>query len=85
MSGQEVFGVEQTRLRTIFNARWYLDTYADIAAAGVDPFVHFLEFGLIEGRLVVVGYTPRGADRHVFSMRKANDREQARIGPILGL
>ena len=42
-------------------------------------------FGLLEERLVVVGYTPRGADRHVFSMRKANDREQARIGPILGL
>jgi hypothetical protein len=42
-------------------------------------------FGLLDDRLVVVGYTPRGADRHVFSMRKANDREQTRIGPILGL
>ncbi|MFH1813895.1 MAG: BrnT family toxin [Pseudomonadota bacterium] len=42
-------------------------------------------FALLNERLVVVGYTPRGADRHVFSMRKANDREQARIGPILGL
>lgn len=42
-------------------------------------------FGLLAERLVVVGYTTRGADRHVFSMRKANDREQARIGPILGL
>jgi uncharacterized protein len=40
-------------------------------------------FGLLEGRMVVVGYTPRGADRHVFSMRKANDREQARIAPLL--
>ena len=35
--------------------------------------------------MVVVGYTPRGADRHVFSMRKANEREQARIGPKIGL
>ena len=42
-------------------------------------------FGLLGERLVVVGYTPRGAVRHVFSMRKANDREQARIGPLLGL
>ena len=40
-------------------------------------------FGLLAGRMVVVGYTPRGADRHVFSMRKANAREQARIGPLL--
>ena len=40
-------------------------------------------YGLLEGRIVVVGYTPRGADRHVFSMRKANEREQARIAPLL--
>ena len=42
-------------------------------------------FGVLHGRIVVVGYTPRGADRHIFSMRKANDREKARITPILGL
>jgi hypothetical protein len=42
-------------------------------------------YGLLEGRMVVVGYTPRGADRHVFSMRKANEREQARIGPKIGI
>ena len=42
-------------------------------------------FGMLRDRMVVVGYTPRGADRHVFSMRKANDREQARIAPLLGL
>ena len=41
--------------------------------------------GKLEGRLVVIGYTPRGADRHVFSMRKANDREKARIASLLGL
>lgn len=40
-------------------------------------------YGVLEGRMVVVGYTPRGADRHIFSMRKANDREQARIAPLL--
>lgn len=41
--------------------------------------------GVLHGRIVVVGYTPRGADRHVFSMRKANDREKTRIAPLLGL
>jgi len=40
-------------------------------------------YGLLEGRLVIVGYTPRGADRHVFSMRKANEREKNRIAPLL--
>lgn len=42
-------------------------------------------YGLLHGRVVVIGYTPRGADRHVFSMRKANDREQTRLAPYLGL
>ncbi len=40
-------------------------------------------YGMLEGRMVVVGHTPRGADRHVFSMRKANEREQKRIAPLL--
>ena len=40
-------------------------------------------FGKLEGRMVVIGYVPRGADRHVFSMRKANDREKRRIAPFL--
>ncbi len=42
-------------------------------------------FGVLQNRLVVVGYTPRGAVRHVFSMRKANEREQARFAPYFGL
>lgn len=40
-------------------------------------------YGLLAGRMVVVGYTPRGADRHIFSMRKANEREEARVAPLL--
>ena len=47
--------------------------------------VRIICFGLLAGRMVAVGNTPRGADRHVFSMRKANEREQNRIGPHLGL
>jgi len=42
-------------------------------------------YGTLAGRLVVVGYTPRGAVRHIFSMRKANVREKDRVGPLLGL
>ena len=40
-------------------------------------------YGYLMSRMVVVGYTPRGEDRHVFSMRKANAREEARIAPLL--
>jgi uncharacterized DUF497 family protein len=32
-------------------------------------------------RLVVVGYVPRARSRHIFSMRKANGREQERLAP----
>jgi len=42
-------------------------------------------YGLLAGRVVVVGYTPRGADRHIFSMRKANEREKARIASLLAV
>ena len=38
-------------------------------------------YGHLAGRMVVIGYTPRGAVHHIFGMRKANEREQARIGP----
>ena len=38
-------------------------------------------YGLLAGRLVVWGYTPRGNTRHIFSMRKANDREKSRLAP----
>ena len=39
-------------------------------------------FGMLGGRLVVVGYTPRGNSRHIFSMRKANQREKDRLAPF---
>lgn len=36
-------------------------------------------YGVLGGRrLVVVGYVERGGTRHVFSMRKANEREITR-------
>jgi len=40
-------------------------------------------YGLLARRLVVVGYTSRGNCRHIFSMRKANLREQALLAPYL--
>ena len=40
-------------------------------------------FGYLANRMIVIGYTPRGAVRHIFSMRKANEREKTRIGPAL--
>ena len=47
--------------------------------------VRMICYGRLEGRMVVIGYAPRGADRHIFSMRKANRREQDRLAPYFGL
>lgn len=46
--------------------------------------VRFITVGFLSGRMVVVGWTPRGECRHVFSMRKANDREQKAYRERLG-
>jgi len=37
--------------------------------------------GFLDGRMVMVGYTPRGIARHVFSMRRCNEREVGRYAP----
>jgi uncharacterized protein len=41
-------------------------------------------YGLLGRRLVMIVWTPRGADRHVISMRKCNAREKARYEARLG-
>ena len=41
-------------------------------------------FGRLKGRMVVIGYVQRGENRHIFSMRKANAKEQQRYTPHLG-
>ena len=40
--------------------------------------------GYLRGRMVIVVWTPRNEDRHVISMRKANEREKARFRERLG-
>ena len=44
----------------------------------------WITVGLLEGRMMVVVWTPRDGGRHVISMRKANDREQKNFGERLG-
>lgn len=41
----------------------------------------FITIGFLEERMVVLAWTVRGEARRIISMRKANDREQARYGP----
>ncbi len=44
----------------------------------------FTTAGVLDGRMVVMVWTPRGAARRIISMRKANEREIAKIASSLG-
>lgn len=48
------------------------------------PEVRFITVGRLDGRMVLVVWTPRGEVRRIISMRKANEREEARFGERLG-
>jgi len=39
--------------------------------------IRYLTYGLLNDRMVVIVWTPRGETRHIISMRKCNDREKA--------
>nr|WP_297461822.1 BrnT family toxin [uncultured Halomonas sp.] len=40
--------------------------------------------GRLDGRIVLIVWTPRGSVRRIISMRKANEREIARLEKHLG-
>ena len=44
----------------------------------------FITVGLLDTRMVVMVWTPRGEARRIISMRKANGREQTRYAQKLG-
>jgi uncharacterized protein len=46
--------------------------------------VRITTVGHLNGRMVVVVWTRRDADRHIISMRKANDREQRKYRNRMG-
>ena len=46
--------------------------------------VRYQTFGLLTGRLVQLVWTWRDDARHIISMRKCNEREQARFAGKLG-
>ncbi len=43
-----------------------------------------LTIGFLDGRMVILAWTPRPDATRVISMRKANERERKRYGPLFG-
>ncbi|MCW1430464.1 BrnT family toxin [Novosphingobium sp. JCM 18896] len=46
--------------------------------------VRYNSFGLLDQRLIAMSWTIRDGKRRIISMRKANEREQARYRRVLG-
>ncbi len=67
-------GLDFQRCAEVFAGRHYT------AEEERQPYgeIRFITVGPLDGRMVVIVWTSRGADRRIISMRKANDREQAR-------
>ncbi|MES2017074.1 MAG: hypothetical protein V4484_11315 [Pseudomonadota bacterium] len=60
---------DRSLLRSVFDQRWYQLAYADVAAAGIDPFLHYSETGVHEGRFP-------GPDVVLAALGSYRDRER---------
>lgn len=69
--------VQVLRRCGLFDAAWYLDTYADVKAAGADPARHFLRFGAVEER----DPGPDFSTRHY--LRLYPDVKAAGVNPLI--
>ncbi len=72
-------GLDFARAGEVFTGRHY--TTDDLRTAYGEP--RFITVGLLDGLFVIVVWTPRGEVHRIISMRKANDREQARYAHYL--
>lgn len=73
-------GLDFARAGEVFAGRHF--TAQDVREGYGEP--RYVTAGLLDGRMVVMVWTPRGEARRIISMRKANEREQARYAHRLG-
>ena len=73
-------GLDFARAWEVFASRHF--TAEDIREDYSEP--RYITAGMLDGRMVVMVWTPRGEARRIISMRKANEREQARYAHRLG-
>jgi Ca2+-binding RTX toxin-like protein len=59
--------VEGSNPNANFNTSEYLSANLDVAAAGVNPFSHFLEFGSLEGRLPYTSFPLASLDTAAYA------------------
>lgn len=69
--------IEDVRQSGLFDSDWYLNTYPDVAAAGVDPFLHFMELGWREKR------NPNSLFDTAWYLDQYQDVRDAEYNPLL--
>jgi hypothetical protein len=67
-------GLDFARADEVFAGRHF--TAEDVREDYSEP--RRITVGKLDGRMVILVWTPRGEIRRIISMRKANEREQAR-------
>jgi uncharacterized DUF497 family protein len=45
--------------------------------------IRYQTYGRLQGRIVMIVWTPRGKSRHVISMRHCHDKEERKVAPYL--
>lgn len=65
------------------------EAFAGVTVTAADTRLDYGEprlttVGVLDGRMVILVWTPRGEARRIISMRKANEREIAKFAPALG-
>jgi hypothetical protein len=67
-------GLDFARADEVFSGRHF--TAEDLREDYSEP--RYMTVGKLDGRMIVMVWTPRGEARRIISMRKANEREKAR-------
>ena len=76
-TSRQIAQLELVRQSSLFDRDWYLETYPDVAATGLDPLDHFMSKGWREGR------NP-GPEFATWSYLNANaDVARANINPLV--
>jgi len=73
-------GLDFARADEVYAGRHF--TAEDLRDDYSEP--RYITVGMLDSRMVVMVWTPRGEARRIISMRKANEREQARYAHKLG-
>lgn len=65
------------RQSSLFNAKWYVEKYPDVAKAGIDPARHYLVHGFKEGRNPGPGFDTR------WYLKQYPDIAKSNVNPLI--